>query len=262
MVFKKTKTWSSIILILCLGVVLYVCKVYILLVLVLSIAVWLFAEFNKLIKDKTLRSVFTILTFIFSAIIGYYLVTYLTSLDSAREYRLDNLMNNAERERAGYAAVAERIQGDSHFVINTSNPVLLIANGIIATFYRPFFWEINSPIAFLSAAESSVFLLLTLYFIFKKGLKQFFTVPFKDPRILMCFIFSFVFAIAVGSATSNFGALSRYKIPCTPFYLIMILVMYKKSNLAFPKWFEKIVASLSSIVWKRQRRLPTPILPL
>lgn len=250
--FKKRKIWISALLIISMGAVLYVCKVYILLVLVLSIAIWLFAEFNKLIEDRTLRNVFTILTFAFSAIIGYYLINYLTSLEAAQEYRLDKLMINAERERAGYAAVAERFQGDSHFEINTSNPVLLILNSVTATFYRPFLWEINSPIALLSAAESGIFLLLTLNFFLKKGVKRFFSTPFSDPKILMCFIFSFVFAVAVGSATANFGALSRYKIPCTPFYLIMILIMYKKSNFPFPAWFGAIINTFSRLIWKKQ----------
>jgi hypothetical protein len=250
--FKRKKTWSSILLILGLGTLLYICKVYILLVLVLSIAIWLFAEFNKLINDRTLRNVFTVLTFAFSAIIGYFLVTYLTSLESAKEYRLDNLMNNAERERAGYAVIAQQVQGDSHFEINTSNPVLLVVNGITATFFRPFLWEINSPVALLSAAESGIFLLLTGYFIFKKGIKQFFNAPFTDPKILMCFVFSFVFAVAVGSATANFGALSRYKIPCTPFYLMMLLIMYRKANLGFPAWFRAVINSFSRLIWKRQ----------
>jgi hypothetical protein len=116
-----------------------------------------------------------------------------------------------------------------------------VINGISATFYRPFLWEINSPIALLSALESLAFLLLSLNFIFKKGIKKFFSVPFSDPRILMCFVFAFVFAVAVGTASANFGALSRYKIPCTPFYLMMILLMYNKTALNYPRWFNKVL---------------------
>jgi hypothetical protein len=252
--FKKTKRPISVVWIIVCGTILFISKVYILLVLVLSIAIWLFTEFNRLIRDRTLRNVFTILMFLFSTIIGYFLVTYLTSFESAQEYRLDLLVSNAERERAGYAAVAQKIQGDSHFEINTSNPFLLVFGGIVATFYRPFFWEINTPVALLSALESSVFLLLTLYFLFKKGVKQFFNVPFADPKILMCFIFSIVFAVAIGSATANFGALSRYKIPCTPFYLIMLLIMYRKTNLRFPAWFDRIINSFSKLIWQNQYR--------
>jgi hypothetical protein len=219
---------------------LFFIKVYILLVLVLSILVWQFAEFNKLIKNKTLRSIFAIMTLVTSLGIGYLLLNYLTSFDVAQQYQLDKVAGNAEYQRRMYADIAQHTS-DSYFETNTSNPLLMVIGGISATFYRPFLWEINSPIAFLSAVESLGFLLLTLNFIFRKGIKRFFTVPFSDPRILMCFVFAFVFAVAVGTASANFGALSRYKIPCTPFYLIMIILMYQKTGLKYPRWFNKIL---------------------
>jgi hypothetical protein len=50
-----------------------------------------------------------------------------------------------------------------------------------------------------------------------------------------------VFAVAVGASTSNFGALSRYKIPCMPFFFVMLLLVYKKADLPYPKWFYKIL---------------------
>jgi len=239
---KKKKIFVSLVWIVVCGLLLFFIKVYILLVLVLSLLVWQFAEFNKLIKNKTLRSIFAVMTLVISLGISYLLLNYLTSFEVAQQYQLDKVAGNAEFQREMYANVAQTTgTGDSHFEINTSNPVLLILGGISATFYRPFLWEINSPIALLSAAESFAFLLLTLNFMFKKGFKQFFTVPFSDPRILMCFVFAFVFAVAVGSASANFGALSRYKIPCMPFYLIMLVLMYQKTNLKYPRWFYKIL---------------------
>ena len=57
----------------------------------------------------------------------------------------------------------------------------------------------------------------------------------------MCFVFSFVFGIAVGASTTNFGALSRYKIPCMPFYFIMLLLVYKRASLSYPKWFNSVL---------------------
>jgi hypothetical protein len=237
---KKEKIFTSLAWIIVCIILLFFIKVYILLVLVLSILVWQFAEFNKLIKNKTLRSIFAIMTLIISLGIGYLLLNYLTSFDVAQQYQLDKVAGNAEYQRRMYADIAQHTS-DSYFETNTSNPLLLIVNGISATFYRPFLWEINSPIALLSAIESLGFLLLTLNFIFRKGIKRFFTVPFSDPRILMCFVFAFVFAVAVGTASANFGALSRYKIPCTPFYLIMIILMYQKTGLKYPRWFNKIL---------------------
>jgi hypothetical protein len=237
---KKQKILISIMWIIAGGLLLFFIKVYILLVLILSLLIWQFAEFNKLIKNKTLRSVFAVMTFVFSLGIGYLLLNYFTSFEAAQQYQLDKIAGNAENERRMYSVIAQTTS-DSHFETNITNPFLIVIGGISATFYRPFLWEINSPIALLSAMESLAFLLLTMNFMIKRGIKQFFSVPFSDPRILMCFMFAFIFAIAVGTASANFGALSRYKIPCMPFYLIMILLMYQKAMLKYPRWFSKML---------------------
>ncbi|MBC7947562.1 MAG: hypothetical protein H7Y42_06760 [Chitinophagaceae bacterium] len=241
---KKRKIFISLVWIFIASFLIFYIKVYILLVLALSILIWLFAEFNKLINDKTLRRVFAIMTFSLAVFLGYVMINYLTSQEAAQGYRLDKIMERSEDQRRNYAAITEERRG-SHFEINTSNPVLLVLNGVSATFYRPFPWEIKSPIMLLSAAEALIFLYLTLYFVFKRGLGKFFGMPFTDPRIMMCFIFSFLFAIAVGSTTANFGALSRYKIPCMPFYFLMLMLLYKKANLPYPKWFNTLLIKIT-----------------
>ncbi|MBN8687119.1 MAG: hypothetical protein J0M10_08875 [Chitinophagales bacterium] len=216
-------------------------KIYILLVLMMSVLIWQFTDFNRLIKDRTLRTVFTILMMITGGVVVFFILRYVTSLEAAQEFKLDNLMESVERERKVYENINRTLINDSHFKINSSNPVLLFFSSITATFFRPFLWEINTPIALLSAMESLVFTLVTLNFFFKKGVKLFFTLPFSDGRILMVFVFAIVFAFAVGSSTGNFGALSRYKIPCTPFYLILVTLLYDKAKLVFPGWFTRIV---------------------
>lgn len=239
--FKKKNYFSSVLWILLCGYFLFNIKIYILLVLVLSVLIWQFAEFNKLIKDRTLRTVFTMMTFVAGVGVGFFLLDYITSLEAAQQFKLDTLLESVQKERKVYENINQVLQGDSHFKINDSNPVFLFFGSIVATFFRPFVWEINTPIALLSAFESAVFLLVTIFFMFKKGVKQFFSVSFSDGRILMCFVFAFVFAFAVGSSTANFGALSRYKIPCTPFYLILLILLFNKTKLALPKWFNKVI---------------------
>ncbi len=237
---KKKNIPRSLIWIVVSGILLYFIKVYILLVLIMSLLIWIFAEFNSLVENKTLRNIFAGMTLAASILVAFLLLNYFTSMEAAQQYQLDNFSGNAEYQRKMYADIALN-KKDSHFDINTSNPAVTALGGIAATFYRPFLWEVSSPIILLSALESLVFLAMTLGFIFKKGLKRFFTIPFNDPRILMCFVFSFSFAAAIGTATANFGALSRYKIPCMPFYLIMVLLMYRKDTLPYPPWFEKIL---------------------
>jgi hypothetical protein len=238
---KKTKFYSSVFWIVVCGLMIYYIKVYILLVLILAILIWLFAETNKLIKDRTLRIVFSFLTLSLSFLIGYLLLNYFTSQEAAQNYKLDTLLDQAEKQRKTILNLSETAQLGSNFSINTSNPVTIVPNSLVATFFRPFIWEVNSPVVLFSASESAIFLFFTLFFFFKRGVGRFFRLIFDDPRLLMCFVFSMVFAVAVGASTSNFGALSRYKIPCLPFYFIMLLMLYKKASLAYPKWFNKIL---------------------
>jgi hypothetical protein len=238
---RKKKILVSAAIIIACGLLLFFIKVYILLVLVLALLIWQFAEFNKLIENKTLRSIFAFMTFAVSIIVGVMLLRYLTSMEAGQQYQLDKMMGNAEYQRQMYALIAKEQGHDSHFTINTSNPVLMVFGGLTATFYRPFLWEVNSPIVLLAVFESSIFLFMTLYFFYKRGVKKFFSLSFSEPRILMCFIFSFVFAMAVGISSANFGALSRYKIPCMPFYMIMLLLLFQKTKLPYPKWFQRII---------------------
>lgn len=249
---KKRKIVISILWIFIGSYLIFYIKVYILLVLALAIIIWQFAEFNKLIADRTLRRIFAVISFSMAGLLGFAMINYLTSQEAAQGYRLDKLVERSADQRRQYGLLSDEQKG-SYFEINTTNPVALVANGISATFYRPFPWEIKSPIMLFSAIEAFIFLYLTLFFIFKRGLFKFFSLPFSDPRILMCFVFSFVFAVAVGSTTANFGALSRYKIPCMPFYFLMVLLLYKKSNLAYPKWFMKVLVTVTG--GQRHRRI-------
>ncbi|MBS1570904.1 MAG: hypothetical protein JST62_00705 [Bacteroidetes bacterium] len=241
-VIKKKKISSSLSWIVICGVLTYFIKVYILLVLILAILLWLFAESNKTIKDKTLRNIFTVMTITVSLGVGVLLLNYFTSLEAAQQYKLDTLMDKAEYQRHVLEDLqANGVELGSNFEMNTSNPVLLAANSLLATFFRPFLWEITSPAVFLSAIESLFFLFLFLNFLFKRGVKQFFKLSFEDPRMLMCFSFAIVFAFAVGASTNNFGALSRYKIPCMPFFFVLLLMVYKSANLPYPRFFQRFV---------------------
>jgi hypothetical protein len=241
---KKRKYVSSIFWIVIGSYLLFVIKTYIFLVLLLAITIWMFAETNKLIKDRTLRQIFAFMTFTLAIGAGYFLLQYFTSQETLKQYQLDNIINSAETQRNAYSFIYE--QGDqskqsSYYTIQASNPFLLIVNSIVATFYRPFPWEIKSVAAILSAVEAFGFVLLTLNLFLKRGLVTPFRLIFKDPRIMMCFIFAIVFAVGVGASTANFGTLSRYKIPCMPFYLMMLFLLYRNSGLRYPNWLKRIL---------------------
>ena len=99
--------------------------------------------------------------------------------------------------------------------------------------FRPYPWESKSIIQLFNSAEATGVFLLSLYLLFTRNPFKTIGNIYRDPNLIMCLIFVLLFAFVVGVSTYNFGSLSRYKIPCTPFYMLflMILTFRKKEEL-------------------------------
>ena len=98
------------------------------------------------------------------------------------------------------------------------------------TLFRPYLWESKKIIVLLSALEAILFLFVTLKILFTVPTTKIWKVIGHDPTIQFCLIFSLIFAFAVGISSYNFGALSRYKIPCLPFYALALVLIYYKNK--------------------------------
>jgi len=98
------------------------------------------------------------------------------------------------------------------------------------TLFRPYIWESGKVLVFFNALESLALLLLTLKVLSVVGLKQSLSTIRSNPTIQFALLFSIVFAFAVGISSFNFGALSRYKIPCIPFYALSMVLIYYLSK--------------------------------
>jgi hypothetical protein len=46
-----------------------------------------------------------------------------------------------------------------------------------------------------------------------------------EPMLIFTFVFSMIFAFAVGLSSYNFGALVRYKIPCMSYFMATIYII-------------------------------------
>jgi hypothetical protein len=100
-----------------------------------------------------------------------------------------------------------------------------IPTAINVALFRPYLWESKSIIQFFNSLESTCILLLTLYLIIRKNIFQTIKNIYNDPNLIMCIIFALIFAFFVGISSYNFGSLSRYKIPCTPFYMCFLMIL-------------------------------------
>lgn len=227
---------------------LYTIKVYILLALIPAIFFWLFGEIRNLTRNQLARKALTFGAVLAAVAGALAMLSYMTSEAALSKFSLENIMETSNSSREMYAGQSEFVQSGSYFTINTTNPVLLALNGFVATFFRPFPWEVSSAIVMLSAIEALAFLSLLVMLIYQKGIRLLFANIFASPILQLCFMFSLIFSISVGVSATNFGSLSRYKIPCLPFYLMFVLISYNLLGVKYPKWFMSVL----SVIKKRR----------
>lgn len=98
------------------------------------------------------------------------------------------------------------------------------------TLFRPYIWESRSIIQIFNSLESLSMLLLTGYLFVSRNIFKTIKNLMTDANLVMCLLFALSFAFVVGISTYNFGSLSRYKIPCTPFYMLLILILLFKDK--------------------------------
>lgn len=222
----------SILMLVFNGWILFNIKSYILMAFMLALVIAAFMVLNRKITNTALRT-FSAFFFIAIALVsGYFLVDTLAGFESSSQFATENIIQTVQGVQSGF----ETTQGEgSYFKVgkvgNDFESLLpLFPLGIFTTLFRPFIWEIQNPLMFFSALESLAFLILTIMTFRRIGIRKSFRYVFSDSITLLCLIFTIVFAGFVGITTFNFGSLARYKIPCLPFYLMMLFIVMQKSG--------------------------------
>jgi len=213
---------------------LVIVKVYILLSFVPALSLWILLTYSHRIKSSGLRFIARIF---FIVLLGFSLI-YFANLFSKElnRYSLERITQTATDTRA-WISYATEDEG-SGYDLGQFNPTLIgmlskFPAGVAVTLFRPFPWEAKKIIVGLSSVEAVIFLIGTVVVFFRNGFVKFFKRIFTDSTLTFFLAYSLVFAFAVGISSYNFGALSRYKIPCLPFYAALLIVLYfppEKSN--------------------------------
>ncbi|WKZ66356.1 MAG: hypothetical protein QY325_00185 [Flavobacteriales bacterium] len=92
-----------------------------------------------------------------------------------------------------------------------------------AALFRPYIWESRSVVVALSGLENLWLLGFFLLILWRTHVLFFLRLIYRNPLVMMCFLFTVLFAFSLGISTPNFGALVRFKIPLVPF---MVAGMY------------------------------------
>lgn len=206
-------------------------KLYILLAFIPALGLWLLMNYSKKIRSSGLRFLANI--FFVGIIVVNFLFFAQVFAKELNRYSLEKIAKTAAITRGYIYSVSERDEGSAYdlgeFEPTIGGMLLKFPQAVVVTLYRPYIWESGKIIVLLSAIESLVFLFFTLRVFYKRGWTTF-SIAARDPNLIFLIVFSLIFAFAVGITSYNFGALSRYKIPCLPFFgaFLMILLNYSK----------------------------------
>lgn len=212
-------------------------KIYVLLAFIPALSLWLLMTYSHKIENFALKWIVNI-GFIALTLTGFLFMTERFAKE-LNKYSLERVAETAAVTRDWISYQSERDEGSTYdlgeFDPTITGMLSKFPQAVVVTLYRPFLWEVNKVIVALSALESFAFLILTFLLFKKRGL-GFFKNIFKDPNLIFFLIFSLIFAFAVGISSYNFGALSRYKIPCLPFFaaFLMILIYRDKYSINNP----------------------------
>jgi hypothetical protein len=227
-----------------------VIKVYILLAFLPALSIWLLTTYSSRISSSGLRFIVK-MTFIGIAGLAFVYFTQIFANELAK-YSLENIADTASvtRQWLAYSSGDEGSAYDlGEFDPSLTGMLKKFPQAVVVTLFRPFPWEARKVIVMLSALEALLFAYFTFKAFQKGGIGKTFQLIMKDPNILFCLIFSIIFAFAVGISSYNFGSLSRYKIPCLPFYAAFLMIVMNYDKLKVQKG-EEIISE------NKQHKLP------
>ncbi|WP_303312076.1 hypothetical protein [Hymenobacter sp. BT730] len=231
-IFIEKKNISNALVLGLLGMyILISVKVYILLSFLPPALLWVFNENNQRIKSTALRLILKPLFIVLGLATGYLGATNLTAGDE--KYDVNKI---GERAKINHDYLTSYVESGSAYDIgefdgSLNSTIKVAPQAIIISIFRPFLFEVRSPIMLLSALESTLFIWLTIMLFYKTGFFRSFAIVASTPILIFSFLFAIIFAIGVGVNSGNFGTLVRYKIPLMPFYLSALYIMQFKSNL-------------------------------
>ncbi|MBO9592149.1 MAG: hypothetical protein J7599_04510 [Niabella sp.] len=206
-------------------------KIYILLAFLPALLIWVLSVYTSKIKNTAGR--FLVKLFVLSAALlsTFYIMTSLGE-NALGRYSLDNIEQTAQitRDWIQYSSKDEGSAYDLGNIKSIGDMILTFPQAVNVSLFRPYLWESGKLIILASAIEAFLFLFLTIKLLVVVGPKRCWVTITKDPTLQFCLIFAIVFAFSVGISTGNFGTLSRYKIPCLPFYGVSILLIYYQNR--------------------------------
>jgi hypothetical protein len=206
-------------------------KPYVMLTLVLSAAVWV--AWARVIKGG---SVFTKPVYLLAAA-GVATVGLAGASTIFPSLSVDRVGESMTKQRRA----AAHAEGDSNFYLeeqstsvdeernlSLGSQVALMPIALVTALFRPFLFEARKAMQLANALEMTWIVVLFAQMLRNNGARTTITRIMNSPALMFCAAFTLSLAFGTGLATANLGALSRYRAPMMPFYLLLLLILREK----------------------------------
>jgi len=212
--------------------VLAVVKIYIVLVYVPALILWILTTYSQVIRNSFVRSVLKLSVYAV-IVVGFILVSKAFAKELG-QYSLEKIAQTSNITRGYiYWVSTQGTPGEegSAYSLGDFDPtpagmLVKFPQAVNVTLFRPYPWESRKPMVFLNSIEAFLFLFFTLKLLVSVGVGNCIRAVRKNANVQFFLVFTLIFAFAVGISSYNFGALSRYRIPCLPFYALTLVTIY------------------------------------
>ncbi len=229
---KREFTTGDVIIALINFALLFYIKPYILMAFLPGLIIWIFWKYRSAISNSALKTLAGPLFILFIAGFGYYTLVLMGTY--YRFFALENVINYTEVVQNSMVAETAITSGSGYSLGSYApTPIGLLSvapQAIIVSLFRPFLWEVNSPLLAIAGLEGFISMIMTLYVLWKVGVLNTFRILISNPEVAFALTFALVFAFAVGFSSYNFGALMRYKIPALPFYFAGLVILWNEGR--------------------------------
>ncbi len=133
------------------------------------------------------------------------------------EYELDSL----EEQILAQQAIGTRVTGGSGYVISGVS-LATAPLSLLTALYRPALFDVNNAMMGVNALETTAFALASLWVLLRRGPLGALRATLASPPLVFAFVFTITYGVAVGLATTNYGTLSRYRLPLVPFFALFL----------------------------------------
>ncbi len=232
---KKRRKVKFLLMIFGASVIFIFIKPYYLFALLPGTLLWIFFHRIERIKSQFFRAItIPLILGILLLVVGFLFQNFAAYLG---EYSLENVLHKAVKTqqdlvRSQYGSNSYDI---GKFDANVWSVMGKIPAALNLALFRPYVWDAGNAVMLLSGLENLFMLGFSIYILLRVKISVLLVSIQSHPLLVFSLLFALFFAFSVGLTTANYGALSRLKIPCVPFYLASLFIIYEMNKTRFKR---------------------------